>query len=356
MLDSIQELNIKSYRGIENLHINNLGAVNILVGDNNVGKTSVLEAIQLLGAPTEKRIYDISKQRENYNFIRIGLNDLDAVAFMFNINNKHTIEISGVINGVTGNVIIKGEKAVRTVNYDSLRKAEREYYKVVLRGKTEIESWVGEIINTFDNNSVPYEINNLSRIMKNSNDNVLILTSMVKTIDFAKDNPFDELIKNKSIKKKTVELLKYFDENIIDIRYISDGGMFVPVVDVSEDEYLPLSLYGDGMQKVLTIINAVIKAENGVALIDEFETALHTSVMSKVFRFMIDVAKEMNVQLFLTTHSIEAVDKLLESASDDIGSVRVIRVRKGKEKIFAKVLDGIKALEFRNNYDMELRV
>ena len=44
----LNELSIECFRGIQNLTINELRRINIVVGDNNCGKTSVMEAIQLL--------------------------------------------------------------------------------------------------------------------------------------------------------------------------------------------------------------------------------------------------------------------------------------------------------------------
>lgn len=43
----IESINIKNYRGIQELNITNLKRINILVGNNNAGKTSLLEAIQI---------------------------------------------------------------------------------------------------------------------------------------------------------------------------------------------------------------------------------------------------------------------------------------------------------------------
>jgi predicted ATPase len=46
----ISSLHIEGYRGFEDFEMNDLGRINLLVGTNNSGKTSVLEAIYLLSA------------------------------------------------------------------------------------------------------------------------------------------------------------------------------------------------------------------------------------------------------------------------------------------------------------------
>ena len=61
----ISQLDIQAFRGIRNLDLENLANVNVLVGANNSGKTSVLEAIRFLSNPQYTYLY---KNRSNYEF------------------------------------------------------------------------------------------------------------------------------------------------------------------------------------------------------------------------------------------------------------------------------------------------
>ena len=88
---------------------------------------------------------------------------------------------------------------------------------------------------------------------------------------------------------------------------------------------------------------AIVNTEKGVVLIDEFETGLHTSVMEKAFSFSIESALKSEVQLFMTTHSLEAVDKLLESSEQYAKDIRIIRLRKKNGKVFVRSGAGIVA-------------
>ncbi|WP_270428167.1 hypothetical protein [Fusobacterium mortiferum] len=71
---------------------------------------------------------------------------------------------------------------------------------------------------------------------------------------------------------------------------------------------------------------------------------------------MVEVAKKENVQLFLTTHSFEAVDKLLYVNEDMLDDISIIRLKKKENKTYAKIMDGREALDNRENFDLELRV
>lgn len=80
-------------------------------------------------------------------------------------------------------------------------------------------------------------------------------------------------------------------------------------------------MYGDGMKKAILLMSAVVKAKNGILLLDEFETAIHTSAMNKTFHWILRTCRKLNVQVFLTSHSKEAIDKVLKCApeiQDDI--------------------------------------
>lgn len=114
---------------------------------------------------------------------------------------------------------------------------------------------------------------------------------------------------------------------------------------------LPVVLYGDGLKKALTMLNTIIKAEAGILLVDEYETVLHISVIQKVFKFMVEVAKKKNVQLFLTTHSLEVVDKLLYVNEDMLDDIFIIRLKKEENKTYARIIDGRETLDSRENYE-----
>ena len=78
------------------------------------------------------------------------------------------------------------------------------------------------------------------------------------------------------------------------------------ILSKSNKKALPLNVYGDGMKKAILLMSAVIAAKDGILLLDEFETAIHTSAMNKTFKWIIESCKKLNVQVFMTSHSKEA--------------------------------------------------
>ena len=52
----INEFNIQNFRGIQAFHVTDLGQVNLLLGYNNCGKSSVLDALFLFSGATNPRL------------------------------------------------------------------------------------------------------------------------------------------------------------------------------------------------------------------------------------------------------------------------------------------------------------
>ena len=341
----IESINIKNYRGIQELKITNLKRINILVGNNNAGKTSLLEAIQIFSNPTMYTLSKVSSQRDNYK-PEIRMSILDSLYYLFNIkdSNLHSFDISGIIENNDKNVRIEVVK-------DKIYHLTEN--KNITSNQEEIDNYTYKIsINDIAETLVLNKYSDFSFKITPADFKV----HFIQTIDHIINDIFVELLKSKEIKDKAVDLLKEFDKDIIDIRYIPNENNYIPVLEVASGEYLPVALYGDGLKKALTMLNAIIKAEDGVLLVDEYETALHTSIMQKVFRFMVEVAKKENVQLFLTTHSLEAVDKFLYANEDMLDDISIIRLKKKDNKTYAKVTSGKKALENREEYNLELRI
>lgn len=70
---------------------------------------------------------------------------------------------------------------------------------------------------------------------------------------------------------------------------------------------------GTGVGWLYEIATNITRAENGVLLIDDAEMGLHPAIMCKAFAWIVRWAKKHNVQMFLTTHSLDLVDALIDA-------------------------------------------
>jgi AAA15 family ATPase/GTPase len=84
----------------------------------------------------------------------------------------------------------------------------------------------------------------------------------------------------------------------------------------------------------LALAIAISGARDSLLLIDEIDIGLHHTVLKKMWTFISDVAKEFNVQVFATTHSLDCVYSLAAVCHADtkVGSqVTIQRLELGEE-------------------------
>ena len=78
---------------------------------------------------------------------------------------------------------------------------------------------------------------------------------------------------------------------------------------------------GDGINRILTIILALVNSDNGFLLIDEFENGLHHTVQEQLWNVIFNLAQKLNVQIFVTTHSedcISGFENILNSPNNSL--------------------------------------
>ena len=84
---NLERLEIDRFRGLRGLKLENLGLINLLVGINNSGKTSVLEALEIYCHPLDLGVWiTTARRREQENRIS-PISPLDAIRWLFTYNN-----------------------------------------------------------------------------------------------------------------------------------------------------------------------------------------------------------------------------------------------------------------------------
>ena len=98
-------------------------------------------------------------------------------------------------------------------------------------------------------------------------------------------------------------------------------------------------------------------------MIDEIETSIHSKYYEDIFAFLFKACQQFNVQLFITTHNLEAIDALLsaqkydnELIANDPINVITFRMDKTSRKTFARVMSGSEVIQNREKYDFEVRI
>lgn len=116
----------------------------------------------------------------------------------------------------------------------------------------------------------------------------------------------------------------------------------IPLIygDLGLGRMIPLSMMGEGTGRLLSMLLAIANAPGGTVLIDEIENGLHHSVLVPVWRALAQMARQVDVQLFATTHSYECVTAAHEAfTTDGVYDLRVHRLERAGDDIHAITYD-----------------
>ena len=83
------------------------------------------------------------------------------------------------------------------------------------------------------------------------------------------------------------------------------------------DEPVPLTLLGDGVRRVASMVLAMGYARDGTLLVDEIENGIHHSVLGRLWEAIGYAAQLFNTQVVATTHSLECIGNAHPEARDD---------------------------------------
>ena len=141
-------------------------------------------------------------------------------------------------------------------------------------------------------------------------------------------------------KKEVVDFVRdRIDSHFLDVdAHTGYGSKLFTRFRVNHDEFPiapDITNFGEGVQRIFHIGLLFAYAKDGVVLLDEFENAIHFSLLRPFCRFVHDLACKFNVQLFLTSHSKECVDAFVQSGllMSDL-SAYALRVESGHTKCY----------------------
>lgn len=314
-------LTLTNYRGFEHYRISEVNQINLLVGKNNCGKSSILEGVHLLstrGHPFE--LQRICIRRGEVIEIRPGepnesINVPDVSHFFYG----HTISLGSELridgNDLLGTISITPTESPKQeslfefedapslalrIFQSNLNKGTEGHIPIRSDGALLMRASEGiytrkEAFNRGDRKCIYIDIDTLNNFtLRDLWDNIQLNT------------------KEKEVEKA----LRIIDPTLNKLVFLSSVKPFRGIspsrsgilIDRSDDERrIPLGSYGEGLRRILSLAISLIDCEGGVLLIDEIDTGLHYSVMGELWKFIVENASRYNVKVFATTHSYDCI-------------------------------------------------
>ena len=357
----LADLRIQNYRLFEDLTVKGLRRINLFVGKNNSGKSTVLEAVTLLAAghsPTifirlnqERAIRDPADEYAFQKYIQCFFHDLES-------SRELVVSASGM-DRKTLTVKAKVERRPTTTvpaNQSSTQPiADMRHEMLVLRQEGECgghvmgsASFVGDDILFKTQESTnpppppPYVVQYIPANVDLRGSEVDLLSGL------RRDKRADVIL----------DVLRRVEPRIRAVpEVLMDNGFPNVFCDIGIDRLVPLGLMGQGLVRTLRLALVMERAsfsEDGrLVIIDEVENGIHHEAMVDHWKAIDEAARRHNTQVFATTHSYEC----LQSASDAVrnGDLAIHRLEIDDNRKIRCVTMDPEAVEATMHHGFEVR-
>ncbi|MFN0074214.1 MAG: AAA family ATPase [Chloroflexota bacterium] len=342
MLPGITSLTVDGFRALQGLTISGFGRVNLITGRNNTGKSSVLEALRILasdGSPSV--LFNILRYREE------ALGDTEESGRLNDVDGL--FQLTSLFSGFprfTENlkpISFRAESANRSldltlrVGWASPEGDVNGPRRLVERQATLFGDEEGVV-------ALIVESAGVSRIMAMDKLRRYPYGSRLYRSELAESarlqcvyvSPYGgertetlgalwDSIALSDRETDVVEALRIIDPQISAVSMVggeSPRQSRTAIVRSSRfARPVPLRSFGDGLNRLFGIVLSLVNAKDGILLIDEFENGMHHTVQLDAWRAIFRLAHTLDVQVFATSHSWDAIEAFQKAAAEtpDVG-------------------------------------
>ena len=328
----INFLEVSNFRNISHIELN-LNNITVIVGKNDVGKTNILELINILSVPSDlSRVIYLSNRRTT--------DPVKSLKFLFR-NGDFSEKITGRLHISKGTSLtgFNFEYILRLLsNFDSDtpnfeftgRIARNELLEYRLRSHIVSEQPM------FPSLSPGIAVKTSRIELKQSphpGSPEYISVFIDNTLD-APSKGLEEILSSIIEMGKKEELIEEINRilpfKLKDIMIITSRGVEL-YIQKEDGVPVPFSLYGAGTRFILKLaaicihLNSFASDLPKVVLIDEIENGLHYSVKPKVWEFIF--SKSNDVQFIITTHDEEFFRAIFEIPEEKTNPEKFTTIR-----------------------------
>ncbi len=356
----LKNVSIQNFRSFTRFELKNLGRVNLLVGTNNSGKTTVLEAINILMANGDFTAIWSTHMRRGEDFY--GERDPVTASTGRQVDIRrlfrgHEIEV-GMDFRLSAESDFGGFEMIATI--DEYRPSQQQLFETEPQPVESSEELLPPLSLSLHWSRGPgKELNipisrrggvssdairrNVGRTVGVDTCPILFVTASSLTADTVA-SMFEDIVltPEEDLVTDAMRIIEPDIERIASsgsdrmrsgMRVASRGGILVRLKGIKDR--VPIGSMGDGIWRMLGLALAAVQSGNGILLVDEIDTGLHHTVMEDMWKFLHDCSKRYNVQIIATTHSWDCYHSLAVICRDyvsDGSEVTISRIERGREE------------------------
>ena len=341
----IKNITIENYKLFKSFHLEEIPRILLIGGKNNCGKTSFLEAVFFIFNCNNPDMFMRHLSWRQLNAITNNAESLLGPSFYnFNLDQSIIFEYTLLLHNLHNIPQTTGRKL--SYRFQLPKQVVHKY-----RGENTIEIPPQQIIAMTQGASlgsveIDYHLPNNSKsllsldqkgqsisnrpeqIQYNLGVNVAFLSSIVPLNSIVKCEVYGRLDRVNNT-KPILEALKGLEPKLQSLSIIPIGNQPALHGDIGIGKKIPLSLMGQGIEHLLSILLLIVQARNGIALMDEIENGFHHSILPRIWEIIAKQAETNNVQIMATTHSRElimgAVEGIPEHLREDFKYIRIDR-------------------------------
>ncbi len=339
----IRTLRLENYRSFEEYALRDLAKVNLLVGPNNCGKTSILEAVHLLASRGNPLVLTNSATRRGELDFRVD--DQGRRSSLTPLHHHfHGHQLApGTYFAITsndglGSVRMQIEEAEDDQTLDIFEIETATATPLALRICRGDDKDVA--VSLTEDGSLEWGFVTRRRRALESIGKPLPATFVTAESLYAREMAaaWDQVV-IQGRKSEVVEAMRILQKDLRSIDFLTgDRGARTPSTAgivlgfQAGSPPVPIGSYGDGMRRLLALSLSLVRAAHGFLLIDEIDTGLHWTVMEEMWKLVVDNALRSSIQIFATTHSHDCIiglASLLRTRPDLWEAVSVQKIERG---------------------------
>lgn len=360
----IDSLNIEGFRAFRSLKIPALGQINLITGGNNTGKSSLLECLHILASDANPSIlHNILTYREENK--EEGDNEFTGIQYLVRLCTLFSSfpEISEAPESIPDPIVLSAERSPHNMKlsmrigwaspkYSSDGSMRLAFAENAL--SDELESGLVPVLRIEANErSRLYCLQDFSRFHLRDSEReefqvshagkarvpCLAVGSSVGGRTSIWGNLWDRIALSNA-EKHVIEGLQLIEPAISAVSMVGDqsaGGRAAIVRSDRIGRPVPLRTFGNGLSRLFGMLLFLVNASGGLLLIEEFENGIHHSVQIEVWKMIFRLAQKLEIQVFATTHSWDAIEAFQRAASASQAKGSLVRLVRRDDQIIATV-------------------